>query len=143
MTKCVVAYGNPFDGVQLVGPFSDGNEAGEWADVALRDTEWWLVGLEPTGGAAGRAQRFLHPASPEQGDTEVLLEGLPEAATPDQRWADDSIQFPRLLSEIASNWDTSEADWQALSESTGLSLGQLDELFDRAHAAWERQKASI
>ena len=46
MPKCVVAYGNPFDGVHLAGPFDSLNEAGDWADLSLGSEDWWAVGLE-------------------------------------------------------------------------------------------------
>lgn len=54
------------------------------------------------------------------------------------KWNDNTIQFPRLISEIAA---TQELDMQALSESTGLCQADLDELFDRAHECWELEKA--
>lgn len=50
--RFVIVTGNPIDGVALHGPFDDGNEATEWAEVKLR-TEWWNVGLhkpEPLEG---------------------------------------------------------------------------------------------
>ena len=52
---------------------------GDWVTVNFSNPlTRQLRELEAVGGAAGRAERFLHPASPEKGDTEVLLEGLPE-----------------------------------------------------------------
>lgn len=59
---------------------------------------------------------------------------------PPDRWADDRIQFPRLLAEIAAAGLTPEQD-TALSESMGLGLDNIAELFGRADARWEAIKA--
>jgi hypothetical protein len=56
----------------------------------------------------------------------------------DDAWTDDSIQFPRLLAEIMATQD--EVDFEALSESMGLALASIDELFERANTAWELAK---
>lgn len=58
----------------------------------------------------------------------------------DDKWADDITQFPRLLAEINATQD--DLDFDALSESMGLELARIDELFERAHAAWEATKKS-
>lgn len=44
----VVISGNPFDGMTVHGPFSEANEANEWASAnnALRDESWWVVPME-------------------------------------------------------------------------------------------------
>lgn len=42
----IVANGNPFDGLALVGPFDDGEQAGEYAERHF-DGEWWIVPVEP------------------------------------------------------------------------------------------------
>jgi hypothetical protein len=55
-------------------------------------------------------------------------------------WLDDSIQFPRLLDEIRA---TQELDYAALCDSMDLTSEEIDELFDRAMAKWEVQKASL
>ncbi len=55
-------------------------------------------------------------------------------------WENDAIQFPRLLAEIVA---TQEIDFAVLSESTGLELARIDELFDRAQRAWEKIKAGL
>lgn len=53
------------------------------------------------------------------------------------RWENDAIQFPRLLAEIVA---TQSLDMDALAESMGLTLGEVQELFDRADEAWEHIK---
>ena len=58
----------------------------------------------------------------------------------DEKWSDNSIQFPRLLAEIAAVVEFSEDDWNALLESMDLETDQLSELFDRAQDAWEEIK---
>ena len=63
--------------------------------------------------------------------------------TPDERWADDSIQFPRLLCEIDACCDIAPEDMFALCDSMDLSLVEINELFERAHRAWERIKAGV
>lgn len=63
------------------------------------------------------------------------------AETPDDRWANDLTQFARLLAEINATQDT--LDFDALSESMGLELARIDELFDRADTVWEAAKARL
>lgn len=44
----VVAVGNPFDGIELIGPFESADEANEYADQSFggKDT-WWVMKVEP------------------------------------------------------------------------------------------------
>lgn len=44
--------GNPVDGVQLIGPFSDQEAAAEAAD-AISDSDWWIVPLTAPNGEGG------------------------------------------------------------------------------------------
>lgn len=53
-------------------------------------------------------------------------------------WERDDVQFSRLLAEISATQDS--LDIPALAESMDLSVEEVNELFDRADAAWERQK---
>lgn len=62
--------------------------------------------------------------------------------TPDERWADNSIQFPRLLAEIMGV-GLEGHQWDGLLETMDLTSDQLSELFDRAQIIWERQKESL
>lgn len=41
----VVVVGNPFDGIRLIGPFEDGNDANEWADENCDTEDWWVVNI--------------------------------------------------------------------------------------------------
>ncbi len=41
----VVIYGNPVDGIQIVGPFKTGEEARTFAE-AERDPDWWIAPLQ-------------------------------------------------------------------------------------------------
>ena len=46
----VILVGNPIDGMEIVGPFTDGDEANEYADFFMDGYDWWVVGLkEPLG----------------------------------------------------------------------------------------------
>lgn len=72
----------------------------------------------------------------------VMPEKRKGKTTPDQRWADDSIQFPRLLAELnAVGLDAEQM--KMLAESMDLEWGQIDEIFDRALTAWEKQKSKV
>jgi len=45
---CVVAVGNPFDGIEIFGPFKTEAAANEWIDTSeecLRD-QWWIVDVK-------------------------------------------------------------------------------------------------
>jgi len=46
--KAIVASGNPSDGFVFVGPFDDGNEAGDWADgpTGFPNGDWWILTLK-------------------------------------------------------------------------------------------------
>lgn len=50
-------------------------------------------------------------------------------------WDNNAIQFPRLLAEIMATQE--KLDMPALAESMDISIDELNELFDRAHQAWE------
>lgn len=39
----VVIAGNPFDRMDIYGPFDDGNEAGDWAESELKRETWWII----------------------------------------------------------------------------------------------------
>ena len=53
-------------------------------------------------------------------------------------WEDDSIQFPRLLAEIAATQDS--LDEGALCDSMNIDHDELNELFNRAQSSWENIK---
>ena len=42
----VIMYGNPVDGIKIVGPFASSEEAINYGDEALSDTEWWLTSIQ-------------------------------------------------------------------------------------------------
>jgi len=56
------------------------------------------------------------------------------------KWRDNSIQFPRLIAEINANVDISDEDWKSLCESMDINGTELNDLFDRADTEWERIK---
>jgi len=53
-------------------------------------------------------------------------------------WNDDLVQFPRLLAEIMATQD--DLDLLTLADSMDLSVGRVEELFERAHTSWEAIK---
>jgi hypothetical protein len=60
--------------------------------------------------------------------------------TPDDRWASDATQFPRLLSEIMGVGLTKD-QYASLCESMDLSNRDIDDLLDRADVEWEKIKS--
>ena len=53
-------------------------------------------------------------------------------------WNVDRVQFARLLCEIVATQPA--LDMGALCEAMDLTSDDIDELFDRAHIAWEKAK---
>jgi hypothetical protein len=41
-----IAYGNPFDGMTLIGPFENHEAASEHADQFVHEFDWWVVPLK-------------------------------------------------------------------------------------------------
>lgn len=58
--------------------------------------------------------------------------------SPIDLWANDRIQFARLICEL--NATQSPWDYSSLRESMDLPNERIDELFERAHKAWEESK---
>ena len=56
-------------------------------------------------------------------------------------WNNDLVQFARLLCEIVATQDS--LDSAELCKSMDLEHDELNELFDRAHEAWEDFKINI
>lgn len=54
-------------------------------------------------------------------------------------WGRDDIQFPRLLCEIIATQEN--LDIFEIAKSMDLTVDEVNELFDRAHEAWEKAKA--
>jgi hypothetical protein len=42
----VIAFGTPFDGLELIGTFDSGSEAVNYASLYLSDCEWWVTWLQ-------------------------------------------------------------------------------------------------
>ena len=55
-------------------------------------------------------------------------------------WEINEIQFPRLIAEIIAVGLSNE-QWDMLEESMDLNRSELNELFDRAQAEWEKIKS--
>lgn len=55
-------------------------------------------------------------------------------------WTHDEIQFPRLIAEIIA---TQELDLAALAKSMDLSIGDVNDLLQRAEERWETIKSQM
>lgn len=60
---------------------------------------------------------------------------------PDKNWANDAIQFPRLIAELEAAGAFTTQVFKGLMESTDLDEGQICELLERAQATWDDIKA--
>jgi hypothetical protein len=48
--KYIIVFGNPFDGMEVYGPFNTPSEADEWAESVERkmaDSNWWMMPITP------------------------------------------------------------------------------------------------
>ena len=84
----------------------------------------------------GNTERIARRLTAQDDDGAHALEE--QWSAPAYAWRDDSIQLPRLLSEIAA---TQDLDMDALAESMDLEVAEVGELFDRADRLWELAKA--
>jgi hypothetical protein len=51
----IIVRGDPINGLSFIGPFKTGNDALDWAEMNLHDTDWWTTPL--------MAQKSLEDAS--------------------------------------------------------------------------------
>lgn len=61
-------------------------------------------------------------------------------------WKNDKVQFARLLCELVANWHDdkeSKTTIRAVADAMDLSVDDINELFDRADAVWEKAKAKV
>lgn len=66
---------------------------------------------------------------------------VPTAQLIPDMWLDDSIQFPRLIAELEEIGGFGDPDKvRELRESMDIEPHQLDDLVNRARAAWDRIK---
>jgi hypothetical protein len=56
------------------------------------------------------------------------------------RWLDDSIQFPRLISELQMAGAFTDKILMDLKDSMDLTTAEIFELVDRADKTWQTQK---
>jgi hypothetical protein len=56
-------------------------------------------------------------------------------------WEKDHVQFPRLLAEVDMA-GLHDGQYEELGIAMDLGRGDLNDLFERAHAVWNAQKAS-
>ena len=55
-------------------------------------------------------------------------------------WDVNSVQFPRLISEICACVEITPDDWEYIAKSMDLDISDVDELVDRAQQEWEAIK---
>lgn len=60
-----------------------------------------------------------------------------------ERWEDDSVQFPKLLSVIGLVGSLSDEQYEALIKETGLTRSGINDIFERAHLKWEELKRGL
>jgi len=65
------------------------------------------------------------------------------SSDPDMNWANDDIQLPRLLAEIYSTIEFSDAQWEELCLSMDLDKEKILELFERADVVWQSVKERV
>jgi hypothetical protein len=63
-----------------------------------------------------------------------------EPANSDENWANDDIQFARLLTEIA-DLCLGPGDYVELATSMDLTVPEVHQLFERAQVKWDAIKA--
>lgn len=124
-------------------------EAGALDGLAGFVDFWWHAELgvdadkPPTIDEAAIIHYFGHVADETWSiESAVVQRDGPDLRTPDERWADDATQFPRLLDEIVAVGLTDE-QLAGLCESMDLEPERINELFDRAQAAWDAQKERL
>jgi hypothetical protein len=42
----IIVRGDPINGLSFIGPFKTGDDAMNWADAHIDDTDWWIAPLE-------------------------------------------------------------------------------------------------
>ena len=55
-------------------------------------------------------------------------------------WENNSIQFPRLLSEMYANLDFTEDQWNLLCQSMDLTKNEILNIMVRADDEWQKIK---
>lgn len=64
-------------------------------------------------------------------------------ASPDARWLDDGLQFPRLIAEAEGVGAFTDQVYKDLCEAMDVQPEQIAELTDRAQERWEQIKADL
>jgi hypothetical protein len=127
-----VTYAPAINGVRVIYeglPRPDSDEENGQLHVNLTDEGVIYDVWTPDAGES------LGTSAQEAADIAFELEeGAPKGG---DLWADDSIQFPRLLCEIAA---TQDLDMDAIESAMDINSERLAELFDRANDAWEAAK---
>lgn len=95
----------------------------------------------------GAVEQFAKFGNLDATEDEIVLAcqqvEVANASDPDLAWLNDSIQFPRLLSEIHSNVEFSVDQMAALSSSMDLEPEQIHEVLERGALAFEIIKGNL
>lgn len=95
----------------------------------------------------GAVEQFAKFGNLDATEDEIVLAcqqvEVANASDPDLAWLNDSIQFPRLLSEMYSCVEFSPEQMKALSESMDLEFDQIGEILERGALAFEIIKGNL
>jgi hypothetical protein len=47
----IIVAGNPMDGITFYGPFKTGEAAGDWAEYAIPNDDWWVSNITEPGSS--------------------------------------------------------------------------------------------
>lgn len=109
-----------------------------WVDVDAADDERFPEMLAIMRLARDNGCQWIRFDCDVEPIAELPTHEWPEE--PEDRWSDDSVQFPRLLAEIMATQD--HLNLESLALAMDLDVADVCALFDRADRAWERAKAS-
>jgi hypothetical protein len=67
---------------------------------------------------------------------ETSNKDVTESAKPKDKWTDNLVQFPRLISEISAVVNITDQDMDILCDSMDLKRSDVIDLFERARIEW-------
>jgi hypothetical protein len=124
-------------------PVNCGHDDSSWCDVKPIDLDA-VAEAERFGALAIGPKRFRNRKLVQKCDGTNCRKDCctGRRLTPDERWATDSIQFPRLLAEIRAI-GIYPHQYELLGQSMDLTRDRIDELLERAETEWQKIKERI
>lgn len=111
--------------------------------LAYVDQEWaGEIGERPTPDGMLPEERIDYYFEHVEGEWCDIEETRLDADAPLHtldNWANDAIQFPRLLAELRS-FGLTTPQYTFLRESMDLSMARVDEVLERAETEWQKIK---